>query len=331
MEILKSFLSSKLYRRLLGALVVFAALLIVGCQDSVTNPQDSQPTTDQQAMQKIADEDSSLQSFYQNYNEEDLMSFDTMGKIQANIYPFRVGHRVRLVSRNLTIDEQGDTAYGKLTNNYEGVLLIEASYDPGSTTPDTVIQKPFNAVVTRNLVFVKVANTDRPFLNWRLAAISLPEGGALNSNDTLSPNIKITKVTIFLPGGDQMVIDSPNDYYLARYHGWLRWGDIPKIPRNSSVKVQVEVFSAYQDDDFVTVTFGKNEFIGKRHKRKFNLVSSTQVTGGYDKVYEQTFMTYTFPGFYHAVINAFPKQVIFDDSTPVENSMWGIPYYVKLL
>lgn len=331
MKTLKSFLSSRMNRRLLGALVVFAAFLVVGCQDSVTNPQDSQPTNDQQAMQKIADSDSSLQSFDQDYNEEDLMSFDTMGKIQANIYPFRVGHRVRLVSRNLTIDEQGDTAYGKLTKNYEGVLLIEASYDAGATTPDTVIQKPFNSVVTRNLIFVKVANTDSPLRNWKLAAISLPEGGALNTNGTLSPNINITKLTVFLPSGDQIVIDSPNDYYLARYHGWLRWGDIPRIPRNSSVKVQVEVFSAYEDSDFVTITFGKNEFVGQRHKRKFDLVSSTQVAGGYDRVYEQTFMTYTFPGFYHAVINAFPKQVIFDDSTPVENSMWGIPYYVKLL
>ena len=330
MEILKSFLSSKIHRRLFGVLVVFAALLIVGCQDSVTNPQDSQPTNDQEAMQKIADEDSSLQSFDQDYNEEDLMSY-TMGKIQANIYPFRVGHRVRLVSRNLSIDVQGDTAYGKLTKNYEGVLLIEASYDSGAATPDTVIQKPFNAVVTRNLIYVKIAHTDRPLRNWKLAAISLPEGGALTSNGTLSPNIDIIKVTVFLASGDEIVIESPNDYYLARYHGWLRWRDIPRIPRNSSVKVQVEVFSAYEDSDFVTITFGKNAFVGQRHKRRFDLVSSTPVSGGYDRVYEQTFMTYTFPGFYHAVINAFPKQVIFDDSTPVENSMWGIPYYVKLL
>ncbi len=328
METLKSFLNSKIYRRLLGVFAVLAVLLIVGCQDSVTNPQDSEPTNNQEAMQKIADDDSSLQSFDQDYDEEDAMSFE---KTQANIYPFKVGHRVHLVSRTLTVDIQGDTAYGKLTKNYEGVLIINASYDSTATSPDTVIQKPFNAVVTRNLIFVKVANTDRPLRNWKLAAISLPEGGAITSTGTLSPNITITKVTVFLPSGDQIVIDSPNDYYLARYHGWLHWGDIPIIPRNSSVKVRVELFSAYEDSDFVTVTFGKNEFVGQRHKRKFDLVSSTQVSGGYDKVYEQTFMTYTFPGFYHAVINAFPKQVIFDDSTPVENSMWGIPYYVKLL
>ena len=330
MGTLKSFLSSKVYRRLFGIMVVFAAFLIIGCQDSVTNPEDSEPSNAQEAMQKIADEDSSLQSFDQDYNEEDLMSY-SMGKIQANIYPFRVGHRVRLVSRTLTVDIQGDTAYGKLTKNYEGVLLIEASYDSGATTPDTVIQKPFNAVVTRNLIFVKIANTDRPLRNWKLAAISLPEGGALTSGGTLSPNINIEKVTIFLPDGNEIVIDSPNDYYLARYHGWLHWRDIPRIPRNESVKVRVEIFSAYEDEDFVTITFGRNSFVGQRHKRRFELVSSTQVSGGYEKVYEQDFQTYTFPGFYHAVVNAFPKQVIFDDSTPVENSMWGIPYYVKLL
>ena len=330
METLKSFFSNSFYRRFLSVFAVLAVLFVVGCQDSVTDPENSEPSNDKEAMQKIADEDSSLQSFDENYNEEDLMSYG-MGKVQAGIYPFRVGHRARLVSRTLTIEIQGDTAYGKLTKTYEGVLLIEASYDSGATSPDTVIQKTFNAIVTRNLIFVRVANTERPLLNWKLAAISLPEGGALTSGGVLSPNIDITKVTIFLPSGDNIVIESPNDYYLSRHPGWLWWRSIPIIPRNDSVKVRVEIFSAYEDEDFVTITFGKNRFTGNRHKRKFELVSSVQVSGGYERVYEQTFRAYTFPGFYHAVINAFPKQVIYDDSTPVEDSMWGIPYYVKLL
>ena len=31
----------------------------------------------------------------------------------------------------------------------------------------------------------------------------------------------------------------------------------------------------------------------------------------------------------HAIINAVPKQVIFDDETEVESNSWGIPYIVK--
>ena len=59
------------------------------------------------------------------------------------------------------------------------------------------------------------------------------------------------------------------------------------------------------------------------------MVSSTQTGNGYDKVYEQTFETHQWPGYFHAVINATPRQVVTDDSTPVESNTWGIPYIVK--
>ena len=323
MEITRSSFKKGILKRFLSLFSISLIIFFIGCQESVVDPQDTEPTTDREALQKIADEDSSLQSFDEAFNEEDLMDYG-MGKLQAEIFPLKVGHRVHLVSRNLEIDIQGDTAYATLTKNYEGVLFIAASYDSGATTPDTVIQKPFMAVVTRNLIFVKVAHTNRPLRNWRLAAVSLPEGGVL------SDNIDIMKLTIFLPNGDTIVVESPNDYYLQRHHGWLHWWrNIPVVPQHDSVLVRVELFSAYEEEDFVTVTFGKNRFGGVRFKRKFELVSSVQVSGGYEKVYEQTFRTFGFPGFFHAVINAFPRQVIFDDSTPVESSMWGIPYFVR--
>lgn len=321
MEMLKSLLEQKLPRYFAGFLTIALLIFFAGCQESIVDP-DAEPTTDKEAMEKIADEDSSLQSFDEVFNEENLMDFG-LGKIQADIYPFRVGHRVRLVSRNLTVDIQGDTAYATLTNNYEGVLFIGASYDPAATAPDTVIQKIFAATVTRNLIFVKVANTPRPVRNWRLAAISLPEGGVL------SDNIDIKKLTIFLPNGDSIVVTSPNDYYLSRNPGLNWWRDIPSISGYDSVLIRVELFSSYEAEDFVTVTFGKNRFGGIRVKRKFEFVSQVQVAGGYEKVYEQTFRGHGVPGFFHAVINAFPKQVIFDDSTPVESSMWGMPYFVR--
>lgn len=324
MENLKSRFNYRFLKHFIGVFTTVSVMFLIGCQESVIDVEDIEPTTDEEAMQKIADEDSSLQSFDEIYNEEDLMGYG-MGKIQAEIYPFRVGHKVRLVNRNFNAEIQGDTAYGKLTKTYEGILLIAASYDSGATEPDTVIQKPFTAVVTRNLIFVKTGNSDRPYRNWKLAAISLPEGGAL------SPNIEIAKVTVFLPNGDTIVVESPNEYYLSRYHTWCwRWRDIPIIPRNDSVLVRVELLSAYEEEDFVTVTFGRNKFHGNRIKKRFRLVSSTEIFGGYEKVYEQTFITHGFPGFFHAVINAFPKQVIHDDAAPMESSMWGIPYFVRL-
>jgi len=209
---------------------------------------------------------------------------DFLGKVNTTIYPFRVGQKMRLVNRTLSIDFQDTIAYGTVTKTFEGLLLIVASYDSSANEPDTLIEKSFTAVVTRNLIFKKVRNTPYPRRNWVLAAISLPEGG------TQSPNIDIQMMTIFLPNGDTLTIDSPNNYYLRRGWGW--WRNVPIILSGDSVKVRVELFSNYQEDDFVTLTWGANRWIKHRVKRLFELVSSTPNGNGFDKVYEQTFRTH---------------------------------------
>ena len=308
-----------LSRFLLAFFAMFVLALFVGCQDEMTvDPGDTDPTTDKAAMEKLVDEDSSLTSFDYNYDEEGVMDF--LGKVNSDIYPFRVGQKMRLVNRTLSIDIYDTLAYGTLTKTFEGILFIVASYDSSANKPDTLIQKPFTAVVTRNLIFRKINDTPYPRRNWMIAAISLPEGG------TQSPNIDLMKMTIFLPNGDTLVIDSPNDYFLRRGWGW--WRNMPIVGRGDSVRIQVELFSSYEEDDFVTLTWGANRWIKHRAKRLFDLVSSTPNGNGWDKVYEQTFVTHQWPGFYHAIINAMPKQVIFDDATPVEAEAWGIPYFV---
>lgn len=300
-------------------LIVSAIILVTGCQNSPVEPVTSEPTTDKQAMEQIIEQDSSITSFEPNYNEDDVMGF--LGKTQTDIYPIKVGNRFRLVNRNVNVTILGDSAFATVTRTYEGVLLIAAVYDTASIIPDTLIRKPFTSVVTRNLIFKKVANTNFPARNWKLVAISLPEGG------TLSPNIDLTKVTMFLPSGDTLLITSPNEYFLSR--NIARWRQIPLINRNQPVTIRVELFSSYDADDFVTLTYGADIKGLNRAKKKFVLISSTPSGTGFEKVYEQTFTTHQFPGFYHAIINAYPKQVLFDDAAPVENEMWGIPYAVK--
>ena len=182
------------------------------------------------------------------------------------------------------------------------------------------IKKLFTAVVTRNIIFKKIANTPYPRRNWIIAAISLPEGG------TQSPNIDIQKMTIYLPNEDSLVVESPNEYYLRRGWGW--WHNMPILGFGESATIKVELYSAYEEDDFVSLTWGANRWVKHRVKKLFELVSSTQNGNGWDKVYEQTFTTHQWPGFYHAIINALPQQVILDDATPVESESWGIPYFV---
>lgn len=310
---------SNIRRYIMAFFALMMLALFVRCQNEmVVDPSDDEPTTDRAALEKIVDEDSSLTSFDYNYDEEGVMDF--LGKVSTTIYPFKVGQKMRLVNRTLSIDFQDTIAYGTLTKTFEGLLFIAASYDSNATEPDTLIRKPFTAIVTRNLIFKKIGNTPYPRKNWILAAISLPEGG------TQSPNIDITKMKIFLPNGDTLTINSPNNYYLRRGWGW--WHGIPFLGRDDSVTVRVELYSAFSEDDFVSLTWGANRWIKHRAKRLFELVSSTPNGSGFDKVYEQTFITHQWPGFYHAIVNALPKQVILDAAAPVESESWGVPYFV---
>ncbi len=310
---------ASIIKNLLSIIALSVIVLLVGCNNSPTGPDSSQSTTDQQAMLKTIESDSAISSFESNYNEESAMTI--LGKAATTIYPVKVGQKMRLVSRNFTYNIVGDTAYGTYTTTFEGVLFIAASYDSVSYPPDSLIQKPFTSVITRKIIFVTSGDTIHPYLKWRIAAISLPEGGTLNSN------ISITKVTAYMPNGDTLAVTDPNNYFLSRGFGW--WRKIPRLNRHEPVKVRVELTSAYADTDFVTLTHGCDPHGLHREKNRFYLVSSTQTGNGYDKVYEQTFETHQWPGYFHAVINATPRQVVTDDSTPVESNTWGIPYIVK--
>ncbi|NWF50173.1 MAG: hypothetical protein HXY49_06500 [Ignavibacteriaceae bacterium] len=297
-----------------------AFVLFTGCDDSSSIQTPDDINSDKAAMQQLADQDSAISSFEPNFNEENVMDF--LGKVSTEIYPFKVGQVMRLVSRDFSVNIQGDTAYGRVTKTFEGNLLILASYDSAANQPDTLIKKPMTVVITRNVIFVRRANTDNPYNNWRIAAISLPEGGTSSH-----PNIDLKKITIFLPNGDTLEVNSPNDYYLSRGPGW--WRQLPVIPRNETTLIRVELTSSYSEDDFVTLTYGAMGNGLHRAKKRFVLVSSTPNGNVFDKVYEQSYTTHQFPGFFHAIINAFPYFAIKDDSAPVESESWGVPYLVK--
>lgn len=307
-------------RFFLPMLILGIISFFVACQDE--NSIQTEPDTDQAALKEIAEEDSVVSSFELTFDESGDLDF--LGKTNTAIYPFRVTHHMFLTSKNLTIDFQGDTAYGLLTKTFDGTLFIKASFDSAATEPDTLIKKTFSTIVTRNIVFVKVNNTQFPKRNWKIAAVSLPEGG------TQTANIDVTKLTAFLPNGDTLVINSPNDYYLIRQWGhWWRWNHIPVVLLNQDITLQVEVTSAYADTDYVTLTFGTNRNGLHRMKKKFELISSTQNGNVYNKVYEQTFRPQHGFGFHHAIINAMPFQVVNDDATPVELESWGVPYFLR--
>ena len=187
-------------------------LLVVGCNqdNSIVAPDDNSSL--QEVLLKIAEEDEALQSFEPNFDESGELDF--LVKTNTVIYPARIWRKIESVERTLDLTEDGDTTYGFSTKIITGTLFISASWDefsPGdSGIVDTVIEKPFTTTVTRNLIFAKVNDTGNYRRDWKLVAISLPEG------NTRPGNINITKLTVYLANGETLEVDSPNDYYLSR-------------------------------------------------------------------------------------------------------------------
>lgn len=305
------------------AALTFTAMLIffAGCQDNTVGPPNV-ISTDKSAVTEVVQNDSLLNSFESNYNEDGTLNF--LSKTNTEVNPFKVWQRIKLVNRNIDVTVTGDSAYAHITNTFDGTLFILASYDTSASRPDTVLKKNFTSVITRNVILTRKTNSDSAKVKWIIKAVSLPMGG------TQSNDISIKKLTVFLPSGDSLVVDSPNDYYLLRKWGsWRWWHNLPVIQMNSEVKIKVELTSNYSEDDYVSLTFGADRFGSNRSKKLFNLISSEENGGVYYKVYEQSFRSFLFPGYFHAIINAMPKQVVLDDSTQVSLDSWGIPYFVK--
>ncbi len=305
------------------------SFLFFGCnqENSIVDPNN---TNDEiETLKKIAEEDELIQSFEANYNEDEAMGF-VFGKISTEIFPVKVGQRMRPINFDFNATIEGDSAYGTITRTFEGMLFIIASYDSNASFFDTnlvLIQKPFTTTITRNVIFQRIGNSDNPLDNWKLVAVSLPEGG------TLTDNISIKSMTVYLENGDSIYVDSPNDYYLSREPGLRHL--IPIFGPSKDVRVKVEIASVYPDPDFVTLTWGawKDRMLGirakHRTKKKFELVSEEFDGTFYNRVYEGNWKVNPFPGVRHAVVNAFPRVVIYDDEAPVESNSWGMPYVVK--
>jgi hypothetical protein len=152
----------------------------------------------------------------------------------------------------------------------------------------------------------------------------LPVGG------TLTDNIAIEKVTVFLPNGETLIIEEPLDYYLSRGPSLQRL--VPQLVQFESVGVEVEIKSAYADPDFVTLTYGAlkgRKNIRTKKRFVFDEASDMYYCTFYYRTYKGEWVVNQFRGVKHAVINAFPYGVIKDSEAPVETNSWGIPYTVQ--
>jgi len=362
-------------RKILLVFSIFTILILglYGCDKSGPTESAFQSNSINSALQTITANDPAVQSFEPNYNETTVMS--VVGGLAKEIYPVKVGQNLKMVDSKLDFQVNADSAYGYLTQKFEGELLIAASYQQSSAgnpvKVDTLIRKPYSTTVTRVIKYVKIGNTGDQLNDWRVIAVSLISGG------TNTTNIEIKKITVTFSDGKVYETTSPNDFFLTMVQGAHH--QFPMYNKQSSANVRIEIVSAYKDEDILTLTHGMMiqglaggymmggvgsgsmgngmsgngmmgggmmnggmngngsssngthmNIFGNRNKLRFNLISSTQNGSSYNKVYE---LQWNAPsvggGFTHAVVNAVPRQTIYDDTAPVEEKSWGIPIAVK--
>jgi len=318
----------------LMAAVMMAGVLVTGCKKD-SGPEEAAPvgvTNEEQAMQYFAKNDEFVANDEETFADKSIESFDygTFGKVDAAITPLRWGRFVSSVTRTVTTTVQpGDTiATAVVDKNITGVLKIRGVNGAGDTV---TIEKPFNDVSKRNVIFKRVnRNTDKFWLNWVPVATSLVEGG------TASPNnqIEITKLVLYTSALDTITITDPTAYFL-RYR-WLKLfnggrKDVPEFLAGQSLKLQVTVVSASADTDFVALRYGVS---GNNHKRvRLALVSEVNNGNGtYTRVFEIARTAPQFVhfhrGWFHMGIDAVTRATLMDDVAPYSVSWWGVPYRV---
>ena len=331
------------------SLVAFALMIITSaCNDanSVNEADVNFKTTDVQAFLKLADKSPSVASFTPNYNEEEAMAISSsLGK---DFYPIKVGQQLAKTDENLTLVKDSVTASGTLVQQYDGKLIIAGTFQPPTygirTRVDTIIEKPYSTTITRQIHYERIDSTGNDTLDWKVVGISLPAGG------TGGDDISIQKLTL-ASQDSTITVDDPNTYFFdvgndndnnldndienfkAGYNGSILWKNWRQLftwfKGNQAVTLTVEILSSSSDPDVVTLTYGAMMDGKYRTKEKFDLISTTPDGILYRKVYQTHWKTHQFPGRRHAVINALPRNVVYDSDSTVVEKTWGIPYKVN--
>jgi hypothetical protein len=321
------------------ASLALAGLLIAGCSDNQVEPLDSDAapvgvTTEDEAIKYYAANDEFVVNEDETFADREVTPADagSFGKIDAAVTPLRFGRFITSITRTVeTTVEPGDSvAIAHVTKDITGVFKILAVTAANETV---LVEKPFNDISERNVVFKRVArNAVRFWRNWLPVASSLVQGGTVPPNNLIT----ITKLELIGPNGTVEITD-PQDYYLL--YGWVRMhqvraalqkGEVPQYTGGQEIQIRVTLESTSPDTDLVAVRYG---FLGL-HWKRFPMTMTSEVENGgvYTRVYETTrtrpVYMHFHRGWFNMGIDAVTHETLYDDSAPYSASWWGIPYRV---
>ena len=345
---------NKMKKQKILSVIAVAAFMIVslfGCKDPGISDPYSGANANHSGFMQLAAKSTTVNSFQPNYNEQQAMALT--GSMGKDIYPIKIGQHMKLTDQNLTLVKDSTTATGTLVQKWSGTLVIQGSLVKPTvgviTHVDTTVEKPFSTTITRIIKYERIANTGNDTTDWKIVAVSLPNGG------TEGTDVQISKITLTAQDGSTLEITDPNQYFFnvgsdkdgtddddykefnnglsmrfgAEFGTHGMRGLFTWYRQNQPVKISVEILSTSSDPDFLTITYGAEKDGRFRTKEQFDLVSSTLQGSYFKKVYEKDWYTNPYPGIKHAVINVFPRNVVYDTDTSVQEKSWGIPYRVQ--
>jgi hypothetical protein len=312
------------------SLSLLGIVLLAGCsKDGGTGP--NQLSDEQAIQQQITTSDSLVDIFASEeatIDDQEEAEWEIFGKITTPIKPFRWGRKVESVNRNVDVVIIGDSvAIATIVKTISGQFIIRASYSDAASMPDTTIRKPFTERTERRLRFVRIGHSEHPERNWRPVAITLVQGDAQPDS-----NNKFTITSM------EMITPLRTDTVTNPLETWLRFGGlrtrVPMFVEDDSVKVRVTIESNDTAKEISILRFGVMRPDHPRRRGRMELVSEVEVgLNAYVRVYEIKFQPRLPMGMavgrFHAVVDVHSKGTLFDDSAPVSNRFWGLPYVAQ--
>ncbi len=222
------------------------------------------------------------------------------------------GRKVLNVDVNVSITDQGDTLKNVLvTRTITGNYIIIGTVNGQVQT----ITKPYTEVLTRTLVFKRIARTPYPHYNWKLYQISMVNGKT-TSPQVGTDNITINSIAVLVNGVPTYTFQGPDftqNIFTTKYFGGT---GIPRIDRNTQVTLIVTLNSNQSDTDYVAWHWCRNTF--GFHRIPFVLISQN----GQTKVYQKTFNIYANHniGVFNGFISANTHSSLFDSNPALFSS-----------
>ena len=176
----------------------------------------------------------------ETFADREVTAFDagSFGKIDAAVTPIRFGRIITGITKTVeTTIEPGDRrAIAHVTKDITGIFKILAVTAANETV---LVEKPFNDVSERNVVFKRLArNPVRFWRNWMPVASSLVQGGTVPPDNLIT----ITKLELITATGTIEITD-PQEHYLR--YGWvaaciscapaLQKGEVPEFTGGQEV------------------------------------------------------------------------------------------------